>query len=326
MTRLAIFCIAATLFFCTTQVIAQNHYTVYLLGGQSNAAGKAPLSDLPANLQTPQTEVQIFHGDNNGNGIWQDLQPGLSQEGSNFFGPEITMGRDLANANPDANIRIIKYALGDTTLHTNWNPSTPGPQYTAFDNTVSNALAALISDGDTFSIEGMAWMQGESDGWSRRSSQAQAQAYSTNLTNLVAAVRTDLGIADLPFVIGKISDSDFWDLGEFIRNGQEMVSQSVAHTFIVDTDDLNLIERLQLHYDAPGQQALGTRFAAAFASVPEPALLGDVDLSGAVNFLDISAFILLLSGGGFQAEADCDESGEVNFLDISPFIGILSGS
>ena len=54
-------------------------------------------------------------------------------------------------------------------------------------------------------------------------------------------------------------------------------------------------------------------------------LLGDVDLSGTVDFLDISPFISVLSGGTFQAEADCDQSGEVNFLDISPFIAILSG-
>ena len=55
-------------------------------------------------------------------------------------------------------------------------------------------------------------------------------------------------------------------------------------------------------------------------------LLGDVNLDGVINFLDIAPFIVVLSGGGYQAEADCDENGAVNFLDISPFIAILSGS
>ena len=55
-------------------------------------------------------------------------------------------------------------------------------------------------------------------------------------------------------------------------------------------------------------------------------LLGDVNLDGTVDFLDISPFIAVLSGGIDQAEADCNEDGEVNFLDISPFISILSGS
>ena len=52
--------------------------------------------------------------------------------------------------------------------------------------------------------------------------------------------------------------------------------------------------------------------------------LGDVNRDGTVNFLDISPFILVLSGG-FQAEADVNADGSVNFLDISPFIILLSG-
>ena len=55
-------------------------------------------------------------------------------------------------------------------------------------------------------------------------------------------------------------------------------------------------------------------------------LLGDVDLSGSVDFDDIGPFIGVLSSDGFQCEADVDESGTVDFDDIGPFIGILSGS
>ena len=53
------------------------------------------------------------------------------------------------------------------------------------------------------------------------------------------------------------------------------------------------------------------------------ALLGDVNLSGAVDFLDIGSFVLRLSSSDFQPEADIDENGSVNFLDIVPFIKIL---
>ena len=55
-------------------------------------------------------------------------------------------------------------------------------------------------------------------------------------------------------------------------------------------------------------------------------LLGDVNLDGEVNFLDIAPFISILSANGFQAEADIDQSGGVNFLDIVPFIAILAQS
>ena len=60
--------------------------------------------------------------------------------------------------------------------------------------------------------------------------------------------------------------------------------------------------------------------------VDPPILLGDVNTDGVVDFLDISPFIVVLSGGGFQEEADIDQNGVVDFLDISPFIQILSGA
>ncbi len=42
-------------------------------------------------------------------------------------------------------------------------------------------------------------------------------------------------------------------------------------------------------------------------------LLGDCDLNGQVNFLDIPAFIAILTTGDFLAQADCDENGVVDF-------------
>ena len=53
-------------------------------------------------------------------------------------------------------------------------------------------------------------------------------------------------------------------------------------------------------------------------------LLGDVNLSGAVDFLDIAPFIDLLSSGAFQFEADVNGDGEASFLDIAPFIQVLA--
>ena len=61
------------------------------------------------------------------------------------------------------------------------------------------------------------------------------------------------------------------------------------------------------------------------ANDPEPVLLGDANLNGVVNFLDIPAFIAVLQSGVFLAQADCDQNGVVNFLDIPAFIAILQG-
>lgn len=55
-----------------------------------------------------------------------------------------------------------------------------------------------------------------------------------------------------------------------------------------------------------------------------PILLGDVNLSGTVDFLDINPFIDRLANATFQAQADMNQDGDVNFLDIAPFITTLS--
>ena len=59
-------------------------------------------------------------------------------------------------------------------------------------------------------------------------------------------------------------------------------------------------------------------------TLTNPVLVGDVNLDGDVNFLDIAPFIAILSSVTFQAEADVNGSGSVNFIDVFPFIGILS--
>jgi len=58
-------------------------------------------------------------------------------------------------------------------------------------------------------------------------------------------------------------------------------------------------------------------------SIIADALLGDCNLDGVVNFLDISPFIELLFSGAYLEEADINQDGDVNFLDISPFIDVL---
>ncbi len=62
-----------------------------------------------------------------------------------------------------------------------------------------------------------------------------------------------------------------------------------------------------------------------FNGIVAPFVLGDVNLDGAVSFLDIAPFVTLLAISDFQEEADVNRSGVVNFLDISPFITLLSG-
>ena len=60
-------------------------------------------------------------------------------------------------------------------------------------------------------------------------------------------------------------------------------------------------------------------------STPNVPLLGDVNLDGVVNLLDVQPFVQRISTGSFQAEADTNLDDVVNLLDVSPFIAILAG-
>lgn len=54
-------------------------------------------------------------------------------------------------------------------------------------------------------------------------------------------------------------------------------------------------------------------------------LLGDVNLDGVVNLLDVGPFVDLISTGVFQAEADINQDDTVNLLDVGPFVDIIAG-
>jgi hypothetical protein len=56
-----------------------------------------------------------------------------------------------------------------------------------------------------------------------------------------------------------------------------------------------------------------------------PPTLGDVNLDGEVNGLDVDPFVGLVTSGDFQAEGDMNQDGVVNGLDVDPFVEAVVG-
>ena len=81
---------------------------VFLIGGQSNAAGTGTAADLPASYNVPQPDVRFWNYSNNG---WIDLQPGLGDT-SNDIGPEVGFGYTLNNLFPGDDVYLIKLDAG----------------------------------------------------------------------------------------------------------------------------------------------------------------------------------------------------------------------
>lgn len=264
---------ACTLAALIASTAMADDYKVFLLGGQSNMAGRGLASDLPTspiNLQQAQSNVLFYEG-----GTLRELAPGTR------FGPEITFGQTMADALPDQNIVLIKYALGGTSLDVDWDPNT-GLLYDAFTDTVSNGLDALIGPGDTYEIAGMLWTQGERDANTDRTT---AQ-YRADLTEFVAAIRDDYG-AGLPFLLSRLSnkqrlasDAARW---EAIRAAQTQYAAGDANAYLIDTDGdaFSVINGEIIHFDANGQIAIGNAFADSYLqNVPEPSSLMLLGMGG----------------------------------------------
>lgn len=120
-------------------------------------------------------------------------------------------------------------------------------------------------------------------------------------------------------------DLDVTADGKYLYQLQGL-SGAISAYVINDDNSLTLVQEATGFLPEIDTQGLVTFHRSEFGDGAGIAslLLGDVNLDGVVDFLDISPFISLLSTGEFQAEADINQDETVNFLDISPFIQLLS--
>jgi len=249
---------------------------VFLLAGQSNMSGRGAVggvATLRPDLDAPQTDVVHWHNRNNPsitNSGWETLATGQGASSSEI-GPELSLGRALAEAYPDYQVALLKYSEGATNLDAEWDPkdaATTAYMYNGLLESMGNALGMLAADGLSFEVAGLFWMQGERD--SRFAD--MAGRYEANLVDLIAAVRAQTGQADLPFVIGRVADDlhpgDYPELGN-VRAAQAAVAASDDLVALVDTDAFGMNSD-DLHFSTAGQLALGEAFAEAYLAIPEP--------------------------------------------------------
>ena len=129
----------------------------------------------------------------------------------------------------NTNIYIVKVALTSTPLfatvsETDWNVDTVGEMY---DDLVTDGNAALAAILEPYEVKGLLWVQGERD--SRFEN--YANAYKTNLTNLINSFRTD--VVSARFVIVRIHD----DLDPAIYLYQSTVRQAMIDITTVGGPD-----------------------------------------------------------------------------------------
>ena len=224
---------------------------VYLLAGQSNMSGAGLFAELKKSEQKPPAGVQIWHQNK-----WQEIEPGISaNEGR--FGPELAFGRAMKKAYPDDEIYLIKKAAGGTSLHKHWKVTDgQGPLLRSFLTMAKAALKNLDKERVSYTIEGMLWMQGESD-----ADQGKGAEYEESLEDFIKEMRREFKVRKMPFVMGRILPT--FDRpegnGPLVRAAQEKIAEDDEKVACFDTDDFERINKG--HYNHKGQLELGETFA-----------------------------------------------------------------
>ncbi|WP_082611094.1 sialate O-acetylesterase [Lysobacter sp. Root916] len=252
----------------------------YIVAGQSNAEGVGisrnaaayglnPKQDLYTigfgHYDTTYSQTLIYKGHPD-SGVGQRLDVmratyGLGHESNplnyHLFGPELGIARSMAHY-LEEQIVLIKQSKGSTTLAVDWNPADPGTnQYDHLLVAIANATAAAQAAGVELDIQGVFWMQGESDSIAL----PYAQAYEANLKQFIATLRTQLGKPQLPFHLATIRDTPHWTYRQMIWNAQQAVADADPNVNWVSGRDLQAYDNDPAHYTAAGQVTLGNRFA-----------------------------------------------------------------
>ena len=180
------------------------------------------------------------------------------------------MAEKLNELYPDEKFFIVKYAWGGSNLFEQWlSPSSrgkTGKMYREFEVFLETSLKYLESKGYDVKIEGMCWMQGESDSMADSST----HSYEKNLTTLISDVRTTFaeyaaedGIA---FIDAEIADNPaYWVFCDLVNESKKNVAESSPMNVVVDTFDLTTaLEPVDqpdvAHYDSLSELELGRRF------------------------------------------------------------------
>lgn len=213
---------------------------VFILAGQSNMEGQGVVdlagkdyNDAKGTLATlisdPAKSDRYRHlKDPAGNwrvrdDVWVRYQPegrplragpltfGFTRYGDqHHFGPELQFGHVIGDAF-DNEVLLIKTAWGGKSLYVDFRPPSSGgatgPYYTLMIQQVRDALANIKRDfpqskADAYEIAGFVWYQGWNDGCDPKRAVPE---YENNLVNLIKDVRKDLGVPNLPVVIGELT-------------------------------------------------------------------------------------------------------------------------
>ena len=200
------------------------NFHIYLLMGQSNMAGRGPMTPELAAVGNARVFMLTAAGE------WVPAKNPVHFDKPQAVGvgPGLSFGVAMAEAEPAVKIGLVPCAVGGTAIRS-WQPGA----YDEATNThpYDDAVLRIQHAMRCGVVRGMLWHQGESD-----SNPAAAAAYLPKLAELIGRVRTLVGQPALPVVAG--------ELGRFKENSIKFNAQllrlpaAVPHTAVVTSENL----------------------------------------------------------------------------------------
>ncbi|MBG89659.1 MAG: hypothetical protein CMO80_22550 [Verrucomicrobiales bacterium] len=226
---------------------------VFLLIGQSNMVGRAPLKDED---RKPIPNCLLWNGKE-----WEAAQPGFNRY-SKHQKPGSTQGMNggpafvaaYQKANPGVTVGIVCWARGGTSIE-QWHPDHLEP-YDLYREAIKQAQAALKQGGQ---LKGILWHQGEGNS-------GRWEGYPQLLKEHVARLRREFDNPKLPFVFGQLGqwNEKYQAFNRMIPNQVKAIPYSAC----VLTGGLTNFD--PYHFDRNSQLELGRRYAAKMLALLKP--------------------------------------------------------
>ncbi|MGB7239931.1 MAG: sialate O-acetylesterase, partial [Rhodococcus sp. (in: high G+C Gram-positive bacteria)] len=181
---------------------------IVIVAGQSNATARTQLTSV---VNDPDPRSLVWDG----SAIIQEPAQSLAWAQTQWLGSEFA--REYLKNNPTRRVLIVPAALGSTGFTTTsvtppaagytyvsgggtWDRTLTADPVNLYSQMIAKAIAARTAAGATSRIVAVLWSQGESD----RAAMTQSQ-YAAKLDDMIATLRTDLGISDLPVILGSMA-------------------------------------------------------------------------------------------------------------------------
>jgi dienelactone hydrolase len=229
---------------------------LYLLIGQSNMKGRGNMPEVAKS----DPKVVMMHLKND---AWYLARHPLHLTGdpetfaghdNAGVGPGLAFAEAIQANDPGARIGLVPCAVGGSAIAL-WGKE--GRLYLEAIRRTKRALSQGPA-GKT-RLRGAIWLQGEAD-----AKPGKLEIHAGALNALVDNLRTDLGVADLPFIactIGELRDGAAdGDIGKMNAILLDLPNQR-SGTGCVDARDLKGHIGDKVHYDTASQEEIGRRFA-----------------------------------------------------------------